>query len=294
VEAILNSRGLFRYYFDTLTTFSITAMAGDSSGWAKGTSAAHDEIQPRALAERAARKAKLSGNPREVDAGEYTVILEPAAVLDLVGQIFGDFSGTSLLDQRSFLNERMGERLFGENITIYDDVAFPLQTGAPFDGEGVPRKTLTLVKCGVPKQVAHSRSSAARADAEPTGHGFPLPNEQGEMPVNIVIAGGRQSVDDLVRSTANGILVTRLWYIREVEPYQKVMTGMTRDGTFLIRDGEVTAGLRNFRFNQSVVQMLQNVEALSASVRASGEEAFDMVVPAMKVNGFRFTEVTKF
>ena len=294
VEAILNSRGLFRYYFDTLTTFSITAMAGDSSGWAKATSAVHDEVQPAALAERAARKAALSRGPREIAPGEYTVILEPAAVLDVVGQIFGDFSGTALLDQRSFLNERMDERLFGENISIYDDVGFPLQTGAPFDGEGVPRQTLTLVKCGVPKQVAHSRISAARSDAEPTGHGFPLPNEQGEMPVNIVIAGGKQSLDDLVRSTPNGILVTRLWYIREVEPYRKVMTGMTRDGTFLIRDGEIAAGLRNFRFNQSVVDMLQNVEALSASVRASGEEAFDMVVPAMKVNGFRFTEVTKF
>jgi PmbA protein len=269
-------------------------MGGDSSGWAKATSAVHEEIQPRALAERAARKAALSYNPRQVEPGEYTVILEPAAVLDLVGQIFGDFSGTALVDQRSFLTDRMGERLFGENITIYDDVAFPLQTGAPFDGEGVPRKTLTLVKCGVPKEVAYSRACATRAGAEPTGHGFPLPNEQGEMPVNIVIAGGKQSLDDLVRSTANGILVTRLWYIREVEPYRKVMTGMTRDGTFLIRDGEVAAGLRNFRFNQSVVEMLQNVEALSAAVRATGEEAFDMVVPAMKVNGFRFTEVTKF
>jgi predicted Zn-dependent protease len=101
-------------------------------------------------------------------------------------------------------------------------------------------------------------------------------------------------VDDLIRSTPHGILVTRLWYIREVEPYSKVMTGMTRDGTFLIRDGEIAGGLRNFRFNQSVVDLLQNVEGLSASVRASGEEAFDMVVPAMKVRDFRFTEVTKF
>lgn len=294
VEVLMNSRGLFRYYFDTLTSFSITAMTDDSSGWAKATSAVHEEVQPVALAERAARKAALSRNPREIEPGAYTVILEPAAVLDLVGQIFGDFSGTALTDQRSFLNERMGERVFGENITIYDDVAFPLQTGAPFDGEGVARKPLTLVKRGVPKQVAHSRASAMKSDAEPTGHGFPLPNEMGEMPVNIVIAGGKERLDDLIRSTANGVLVTRLWYIREVEPYQKVMTGMTRDGTFLIRNGEVAAGLRNFRFNQSVVEMLQNVEALSASVRATGEEAFDMVVPAMKVNNFRFTEGTKF
>ena len=116
----------------------------------------------------------------------------------------------------------------------------------------------------------------------------------GEAPVNIVIGGGSASVDELIASTSKGILVTRLWYIREVEPYEKVMTGMTRDGTFLIQDGEIVGGLRNLRFNQSVVELLQNVEALTASERASGEEAFDMVVPGMKVADFRFTEVTRF
>jgi predicted Zn-dependent protease len=294
VEVLMNSRGLSRYYFDTLTTFSITAMAEDSSGWAKATSSVHAEVQPAVLAEIAAKKAVLSRWPREIPPAPCTVILEPAAVLDLVGQIFGDFSATALEEQRSFLNERLGERIFGENITIYDDVHFPLQTGAPFDGEGVPRQALTLVKSGVARQVARSRGSAAKSGNAPTGHGFPLPNDQGEMPLNIVIAGGKSTLEDLIRSTADGILVTRLWYIREVEPYEKVMTGMTRDGTFLIRDGEVVAGLRNFRFNQSVVTLLGNVEALSSSVRASGEEAFDMIVPAMKVQDFRFTEVTRF
>lgn len=294
VEALLNSRGMFRYYFDTLTQFSITAMADDSSGWAKATSAVHESVQPVALAQRAARKAALSAKPREIPPGRYTVILEPAAVLDLVGQIFGDFSGTAIADQRSFLNDRLGEKLFGSNISIYDDVGFPLQTGAPFDGEGVPRRALNLVKEGVPRQVAYSRAAARKAKAETTGHGFPLPNEIGEAPVNIVIAGGKTSLEEMIGTTANGILVTRLWYIREVEPYEKVMTGMTRDGTFLIRDGEVAGGLRNFRFNQSVVELLRNVEALTASERASGEEAFDMVVPGMKVADFHFTEVTRF
>jgi predicted Zn-dependent protease len=294
VEVLLNSRGLNRYYFDTLTTFSITAMAEDSSGWAKATSAVHHDVETAALAEIAARKAALSRHPREIEPGAYTVVLEPAAVLDLVGQIFGDFSATALEEKRSFLNERMGEKLFGENITIYDDVHFPLQTGPAFDGEGVPRTALTLVKCGVAKQVAYSRASALKAGVPPTGHGFPLPNEQGEMPLNLVIAGGNSTVEDLIRSTSKGILVTRLWYIREVEPYAKVMTGMTRDGTFQIQDGEIVAGLRNFRFNQSVLDMLRNVEGLSAAVRSSGEEAFDMVVPAMKAHDFRFTEVTRF
>jgi predicted Zn-dependent protease len=251
-------------------------------------------VETAALAEIAARKAALSRHPREIEPGAYTVVLEPAAVLDLVGQIFGDFSATALEEKRSFLNERMGEKLFGENITIYDDVHFPLQTGPAFDGEGVPRTALTLVKCGVAKQVAYSRASALKAGVPPTGHGFPLPNEQGEMPLNLVIAGGNSTVEDLIRSTSKGILVTRLWYIREVEPYAKVMTGMTRDGTFQIQDGEIVAGLRNFRFNQSVLDMLRNVEGLSAAVRSSGEEAFDMVVPAMKAHDFRFTEVTRF
>ncbi|HYI96561.1 MAG TPA: TldD/PmbA family protein [Bryobacteraceae bacterium] len=294
VEVLMNSRSLFRYYFDTLTQFSITAMASDSSGWAKATSAIHQDVDPIALAERASRKATLSANPRELPPGRYTVILEPAAVLDLVGQIFMDFSGTAIADQRSFLNDRVGEKLFGSNITIYDDVAFPLQTGAPFDGEGVPRRALKLVKEGVPRQVAYSRVAARKAETETTGHGFPLPNDQGEAPVNIVIVGGKTSLDEMIASTENGILVTRLWYIREVEPYEKVMTGMTRDGTFLVRKGEVAGGLRNFRFNQSVVELLRNVEALTASERATGEEAFDMVVPGMKVADFHFTEVTRF
>lgn len=294
VEVLMNSRGLFRYYFDTLTQFSITAMAGDSSGWAKATSAIHQDVVPAELAEQAARKASLSKDPRGIAPGRYTVILEPAAVLDLVGQIFMDFSGTAIADQRSFLNDRMGEKIFGSNITIYDDVAFPLQTGPPFDGEGTPRRALKLVKEGVPRQVAYSRMAARRAEAEPTGHGFPLPNEHGEAPVNIVIAGGSTSTEEMIASTPNGILVTRFWYIREVEPYEKVMTGMTRDGTFLIRDGEIACGVRNFRFNQSIVEMLRNVESLTASERASGEEAFDMVVPGMKVHDFSFTEVTRF
>ncbi|HYO81833.1 MAG TPA: TldD/PmbA family protein [Bryobacteraceae bacterium] len=293
-EVLLNSRGLLCQYDDTLSTFSITAMQGDSSGWAKATSAAHGGVRPAELAQQAALKASLGLHPREIPPGEYTVILEPAAVLDLVGQIFGDFSATALEEQRSFLNERMEQKLFGSNINIYDDCAFPLQTGTPFDGEGVPRSALTLVRCGVPKALGYSRASAARAGVAPTGHGLPLPNDVGEAPVNIVFAGGTTSLEDMIRNTRRGILVTRFWYIREVEPYDKVMTGMTRDGTFLIENGEVAGGIRNLRFNQSVIDMLKNVEALSPAVRSSGEEAFDMVVPALKANGFRFTEVTRY
>ncbi len=293
-EALLNSTGVFQYYADSLAQFSITAMAPDSSGWAKATDPDVSRIDAASLAAQAARKARLSAAPKRIDPGRYTVILEPAAVLDLAGQIFADFSGTALQDHRSFLNDRMDTQLFGENIHITDDVYHALQTGAPWDGEGVTRSRLTLVDKGVPRQVAWSRAAAQRAGQQPTGHGFALPNEHGESPGNIVIHGGDASLDSLISSTENGVLVTRLWYIRETEPYEKIMTGMTRDGTFLVRDGQVVHGLRNFRFNQSVVEMLRNVDALSRPVRASGEESFDMVVPAMRVRDFHFTEVTAF
>jgi predicted Zn-dependent protease len=277
-----------------MAQFSITAMASDSSGWAKASSIECGDIDPVKLARIAADKAARSAHPRELPPGEFTVILEPAAVLDLVGQIFGDFSGTALHDKRSFLSQRLGEVLFGSNITIDDDVYHPLQSGPAYDGEGVARRRVRLVDNGRAARVVHSRLSAHRAKTEPTGHGFPLPNEHGEAPVNIVILGGDSTLDQMIAPTKRGILVTRFWYIREVEPYEKLMTGMTRDGTFLIENGEITGGVKNFRFNQSVIDLLKNVESMSPSVRASGEEAIDMVVPAMKVRNFRFTEVTKF
>jgi predicted Zn-dependent protease len=294
VFALLNSQGVFAYYPETMANFSITAMAADSSGWAKGSACSHSGLDPAAMARIAATKAHTSREPVELPPGAYTVILEPAAVLDLVGQMFGDFSATAIADGRSFLRDRIGQKLFGDNVTIYDDAYHPLQAGAPFDGEGVARRKLALVDQGVVRDVAFCRQAAHAAGVPPTGHGFPLPNEYGEAPMNIVIAGGSTPLEEMIASTARGILVTRLWYIREVDPYEKIMTGMTRDGTFLIEEGRIARGIRNFRFNQALPEMLSNVEALSPSVRASGEEAFDMVVPAMKVRDFHFTEVTRF
>jgi PmbA protein len=292
--ALLNSHGVSAWYTESLARFSITAMAADSSGWAKGSACYHGDLDPVALAHSAARKAAQSSDPRELEPGRYTVILEPAAVLDLVGQMFGDFSSTAIHDGRSFLNDRVGKKIFGDNITIWDDVAHPLQSGAPFDGEGVPRKELTLVEHGVVRDIAYCRQAAARSGVAPTGHGYPLPNEYGEAPANVVIAGGNTSLDEMIAGADRAVLVTRLWYIREVDPYEKIFTGMTRDGTFLVEGGRISAGIRNFRFNQSLIEMLRNVEALSSPVRASGEESFDLVAPSMKVGNFNFTEVTRF
>jgi len=292
--AIGNSRGLFGAYRQTQAVFSVTMQEGGATSWAKGNAASVRDMDTQELAARASRKAHLATNARELAPGRYTVILEPAAVLDLVGFLFYDFSATALEDKRSCLNERMDTQLFGENISITDDVYHPLQLGAPFDGEGIPRQKILLVDRGVPKNLVYSRASAKRAKKEPTGHGFALPNEYGEAPMNLVFAGGNSSLGEMISSTDRGLLVTRLWYIREVDPYEKVLTGMTRDGLFLVEKGKVTTAVRNFRFNQSILEMLRNVGQMSPAVRATGEEAFEMVVPAMKVSGFYFSEPTRF
>ena len=305
-EGIFNSLGLSRWHTQTSAEVSITMLAADSSGWQKANSPDVANLDPLRLAETAAQKAVQTAHPREIPAGRFTVILEPAAVLDIVGFMFWDYSGMAILDQRSFLTGRIGSRLFGENVTIVDDVAHPLQAGSPFDGEGRLRKKVGLVENGIVKRVVYARATAERmkrseykdsaGPIETTGHGFALPNEMGEMPLNIVFApaGDPQTIEQMIASTERGILVTRLWYIREVEPFEKVLTGMTRDGTFLVENGRLRGGVRNFRFNESLIHMLSNVEAMSVPVRACGEESFDMVVPAMKVKEFNFTEVTKF
>ncbi len=308
VEGIFNSRGVADWYEQTLAEVSITMIGDSSSGWQKANAPDVTELDPARMAQIAAEKAVASQNPIELAPEKYTVILEPSAVLDLVGFMFWDFGGSALLEQRSFLNDRLGTQLFGPNITVWDDVYHPLQAGAPFDGEGMKRHRVKLIDGGVVSGVTYARASARRMrDSElagkvgpvkPTGHGFSLPNEMGEAPMNLVFAppapGQAQSVEQMIASTERGILVTRLWYIREVDPYEKIVTGMTRDGTFLVEGGKIGRGIRNFRFNESLIHMLQNVEAMSEPGRASGEESMDMVVPAMKVRDFNFTETTKF
>jgi PmbA protein len=306
VEGIFNSRGLNDWHAQTSSEISITMLAADSSGWQKANSPDVSQLDPAALAEISARKAIESARPREIPPGKYTVIMEPSAVLDMTGFMFWDFGGLSIIDQRSFLNNRVGSQIFGSNINIWDDVTYPLQSGTPFDGEGIPRQRIHLVENGVVKRLVYARATAKKmAQSEfkdkvgpvaATGHGFSLPNEMGEAPMNIVFGSPADSktIDQMIASTERGILVTRLWYIREVDPYEKILTGMTRDGTFYVEDGKVRHGILNFRFNESLIHMLSNVEAMGTPVRASGEESFDMVAPPMKVKDFNFTEVTKF
>jgi predicted Zn-dependent protease len=306
-EALFNSHGVARWHRETLAEASVTMQAEDSSGWQKQNYSSATRLDVRQLASVAAEKAVRSAHPIELEPGKYTVVLEPAAVVDLIGFLAADFSGLALLEQRSCLNGRIGKQLFGENVTIVDDVTHPEQLGESFDGEGVARQQLTLVENGVVREVAMARATAARiakselatsfARVRPTGHGFSLPSEGGEAAVNIVIQvpeGERKSIDEMVAATERGLLITRLWYIREVDAFEKILTGMTRDGTFLIDSGRIGRGIRNFRFNQSVLEMLRQILNFGHSVRSCGEEAFAMVAPAMRIKDFLFTEATRF
>jgi predicted Zn-dependent protease len=275
---------------ETMARFSITAMAADSSGWAKASACDHLAISPPGLASDACQKAALSRDPRELPPGRYTVILEPAAVLDLAGQMVTDFSATAIRDGRSFLNDRIGVKLFGENITIHDDVYHRGQAGAA-SMEKASRAAAS--SCGSRRGDRHRLQPRGRRSQRPsTGHGFPCSTKSASADEHRFAGGG--TIEEMVAGTDRGILVTRLWYIREVDPYQKIFTGMTRDGTFLVEGGRVVVGVRNFRFNQNILEMLSNVGQMGPAVRAAGEESFEMVVPAMKVRDFNFTEVTRF
>lgn len=291
--AMANSRGLFAYDRHTQTEFSITVIAQDSSGWAKANAFRVDDLIFEEMAERAVQKALLGQNPKDLEPGSYTVILEPAAVADLLGFMVHDFGALSVHQKQSFLTDKVGTRLFGENITITDDIAHPYQMGLPFDGDGLPRQRVVLVDQGIVKNLVYSLATARRLGNKPTGHGLFF--EPGEIPVNTVVEGGDATLDQMIASTSRGLLVTRFWYIREVDPAQKILTGMTRDGTFYIQDGQVSHGVKNLRFNQSLVEMLRKVMMMGRPVRASGEEHYGcMVVPPMKVEQFNFTGKTVF
>jgi PmbA protein len=289
-----NSEGVRQYYRGSRLECSLTMVAEHSTGWAKEQSPIAKDLNIQVMAKRGAEKAVASANPISIDPGHYTVILEPSAVLDLCGGLWYDFTGTSFEDKQSCFLDKRGKQVLGKNITIWDDVYHPLQDGEPFDGEGMPRQKVCLVENGVIKNLVYGRKSAKKANVQPTGHGMAEPNAMGEYPQNIVIEGGNTSLDEMIRTTDRGILLTRVWYVREVDPATKIVTGMTRDGTFLVENGKIKSGVKNLRFNESLIEMLSRVEALGPAVRAAGEESSPAVVPAMKVAYFNFESSTKF
>jgi predicted Zn-dependent protease len=294
IEAIGNSNGLFAYDRYTEAECSVTMLGDDSSGWAKSNMTAASQIDHLALVREAIATTQLGRNPVAIRPGRKTVILEPAAVLDLISFIWDDFSATSFIDQDSCFVDQLGKQILGSNITITDDVFHPLQWGTPFDGEGSPRQKLTIVENGVLKNLLVGRRSAKNLGMQATGHAAEQPSSVDEVAVNFVVAGGNTSLADMIASTNDGLLLKRVWYVRDVDPTTKLLTGMTRDGVFLIEGGKLTRAVKNLRFNTSVIEMLKNVVALGPAVAASGEESFPCVVPAMKVEGFNFSAGTVF
>ena len=288
--AIGNTRGLFAYHTGTDAAFRISAHDGTASGWAARESHQAREIDGDALAARAVEKALRSRNPERWDPGRYEVVLEPAAVADLILDMSWSAFGALLVQEgRSFLTGKLGQRVMGENVTLRDDPYHPLHLGAPFDAEGTPTQPVTIIDNGIAKSPVYDRQTAAKEGRESTGHGLPVPNTWGPMATHLVLEGGEGTVEDLILGVERGLLVTRVWYTNVVEPMTVTLTGMTRDGLFAIERGSVTHAVRNFRFNQSVVQMLGEVEGMSRAERSGG-----VVCPGLRVRSFHMSSVTQF
>ncbi len=288
--AIGNSAGMFAYHRSTNANYTLTVRTtdGTGSGWAAADNADWAQLDARRVAETASEKARLSRNPVAIEPGRYTVILEPQAVGDLV-QLIGSYADARSADEgRSpFVKQgggnKVGEKIMDERVTIFSDPADPQLQGRPWDFEGMPLGRQVWIENGVLKQLIYSRFWAKKQGKTPTGG-----------PSTFKMAGGTQSVDDLVKSTTRGILVTRLWYLREVDPRTILYTGLTRDGTFLIENGKITKSLRNFRFNESPLFMLNNVEGLGRTERVAGTEGGgDVVMPSLKVRDFNFTSLSE-
>jgi predicted Zn-dependent protease len=288
--AMATSRGLFAYHVGTSAEFLISALEGTASGWAGYESTRAAGVDGGALSARAVEKAVRSRDPKGWEPGRYTVVLEPAAVADLIQDMSWISFGALLVQEgRSFLSGKIGSRVMGENVTIRDDPFHPLHQGSPFDAEGMPTVPTTIIDRGVAKSAVYDRQTAAKEGRESTGHGLPVPNTYGPLARHLVLEGGKGTVADLVRRVDRGLLVTRVWYTNVVDPKSVTLTGMTRDGLFAIENGKVTHAVRNFRFNESVVQMLNQVEALS-SLECSG----GVVCPGILVRDFHMSSATEF
>jgi len=259
--AVGNSLGTRRYFRSTDSALNIKAIGQTSSGYAEGFARSFAGLRFAELAERAAKKAVDSANPRSLEPGKYTVILEPPAFHEFVGYLsWIGFGAQPLEEGSSFMAGRLGEKIVGENVTIRDDYAHPKGDGVPFDFEGVARQPVTLIERGVAKDVVYDSYYAAKLKHANTGHALPAPNSEGPLPQNIVIEPGAKSVDELIAETKNGVLVTRSWYISIVDQKKTLITGMTRDGLFAIKDGKVGRGLKNMRFNESILDALSRCE----------------------------------
>lgn len=290
--AVANSLGIMHYNALTAAQLSTVMTADTGFGYAGRVSMDERAVNPVEIGREAAEKAASSRNPQSLEAGEYDVVLLPYAVADLVGFLcYLGLSALAVQEERSFMNGRFGQRVCGENISIWDDGLDPRGMVRPFDPEGVPKQKVEMIDHGVARAVVYDSYTAYREGKESTGHATGGVGTWGPMPANVFIAPGESSVEDMIASTERGLLVTRFHYVNVLQPVQTVMTGMTRDGTFLIENGRITGPVMNLRFTESVIEALSNVEMLGKDLML----VEGMVsAPAMKVKSFRFTGATEF
>jgi predicted Zn-dependent protease len=287
--AVMNSKGLFAYSKSTNINFSVTLRTADGKGSGYATKDFNDvsKMDSVSFTKRAAQKATGSEGAKAIEPGKYTVILEPAAGIVLLEQLYGGLDARSADEGRSFLSKpggktRLGEKLVDERINIYSDPTNPDLPADSWAGDGQPLGKMNWIEKGVVKNLSYSRFWAQKKGIKP------VPG-----PANIIMEGGTQSLEDLIKGTEKGILVTRLWYIRPVDPQTLLYTGLTRDGTFYIENGQIKFPIKNLRFNESPVIMLNNLDALGKTERTvSGESSQSALIPPMRIRDFTFSSLS--
>ena len=294
--AVANTRGIRAGHRSTRAALLTVMMDGFASGAASGYAHAGSpdvrEIDAEALGAEAAEKGDRMRGAGPLEAGEYEVILEEYAVAGLLEYLsYIGFSGLAHEEGRSFME--LGKRVMGENVSIWDDGADPGGLPATIDFEGVVKRRVDLIERGVARAVVHDAATASRAGTSSTGHGLPAPNLLGPMALNLFMAAGSTPREELIRDVERGVWVTRFHYINPVHPKKAILTGMTKDGTFLIERGRITRPLLNFRFTQSVPEAFSDVRAASSTTRLLPGEFFGGYrVPAIRLGSFNFTGVT--
>jgi len=263
------------------------------SGWASFTGPDASELAAPALGDEAATLAERSADPGELEPGRYEVVLAPEAVADIVDFLaYVGFSARAVTEGRSFMSGRTGEKVMSDSITILDDALADHAMGPTFDFEGMPKRRVALVEAGIAGRPVTDSYWAARTGSDNTGHALPAPNPYGPMPMNLEIAAGDATLDELVASVKRGVYVTRFHYVNVEEPVPVVLTGMTRDGTFLIEDGRLTRPLKNLRFTQGMVDALCDVRGVTSERRFVGSEMGASYVPGLALGSFAFTGQT--
>jgi predicted Zn-dependent protease len=294
--ALANSLGVFAYGTETQADINTVVMSPTSSGYAARVSKDIADIDGEEVAREAVEAAVRGVDPRTVEAGDYEVILAPYAVCDLLDFFsYLSFGALAFMEKRSFMAGRIGERVMGENISIWDDGFDDRGLPAAFDYEGVPKQRVDFIENGVARSVCWDSYYANKAGAEQrsTGHALPAGATIGPLPLHLFMAPGDASTEDMVRSMKRGIWVSRFWYTRTVHPLNVVTTGMTRDGTFLIEDGKIVAPVRDLRFTQGYVDALNNVGAVGKDLQlVLGDVGGGArLVPALKIDKWTFTGV---